>query len=66
MQALEFFHELPKSSVDVINIRKILTPSQSALGFTIVFSSAHMLEREDIRQSLTNENYAFTPKGEKE
>ncbi len=58
---LEYFHELPKNSIDVINIKRITSPSTTSCEFSIFFDSKNLLEREDIRKTLTNLNYIFVP-----
>lgn len=63
---LEQFHELPKCSIEIINIIKINGFEPSSSYFSIEFEAKHMLEREDIRRTLLNEDFNFTPRNTKE
>jgi hypothetical protein len=63
---LDYFHELPKNSLEVTKIKKLVTPSKTSPVLEIYFDSRHLMEREDIRKTLTNESYAFVPKNDKD
>jgi hypothetical protein len=51
---LDYFHELPKSSIEIIKIKKIVTPSKNSPTFEIFFDNRNLMDREDIRKTLTS------------
>ena len=63
---LDQFHELPKCSIEIVKISRVNGFEPSSSYFSIEFEAKHMLEREDIRKTLVNEDYNFTPKNTKE
>ena len=63
---LDYFHELPKSSLEIIKIKKIVTPSKNSPTFEIFFDNRNLMDREDIRKTLTSESYSFQPKSSKD
>ena len=63
---LEHFHELPKCSIEIMNIIRIEGFEESSAYFSIEFEGKHMLEREEIRRTLVNEEFNFTPKNSSE
>jgi hypothetical protein len=63
---LEYFHELPKGSVALLNLKRIKSHDQYSCDFSIYFDAMFMMEREDIRKTLTNLGYEFTPRETKE
>jgi hypothetical protein len=65
-KVLDYFHELPKSSLEIIKIKKIVTPSKNSPTFEIFFDNRNLMDREDIRKTLTSEAYSFQPKSSKE
>lgn len=66
IKVLDQFHELPKCSIEILKINRINGFEPSSSYFSIEFEAKHMLEREDIRKTLVNEDYNFTPKNTKE
>lgn len=63
---MEYFHELPKGSVALLNIKRIKSHDQYSCDFSIYFDGMFMMEREDIRKTLTNPGYEFSPRETKE
>lgn len=53
-KVLDYFHELPKSSIEIIKIKKIVTPSKNSPTFEIFFDNRNLMDREDIRKTLTS------------
>ena len=59
---MEYFHELPKGSIDIIRIKRINTFDSNSSEFTIYFDAMFVMQREDIHKSTTNIDFIFTPK----
>lgn len=53
IKSLENYHELPKCSIEILNIKKINGFEANSHYFSIEFEARHMMEREDIRKTMT-------------
>ena len=62
IKALEVAHQLPKCSIDIVNIKNINEFDLNSPFFSIEFNTKHMMEKEDIRNSAMNMDYNFTPR----
>lgn len=54
-------HQLPKHSIELINVKKIKPFESSSCTFQITFDQIYLMEREDIRKTLI-EHLNFVPK----
>ena len=55
-------HQLPKCSIDILNIKNINEFDLNSPYFSIEFLAKHLMEKEDIRNSSMNNDYNFTPR----
>ena len=63
---LNTLKELPKSSIEIKEIQQIKMESSKSTNLVIKFHEKDMIDREDIRKSISSKNYVHSKKGTEE